>query len=171
MHSLWLSLKKGTCFLYTWYWKLLEAVLRDIRSFWKLFSWWDLLHYLLLSSHRPLAEPWIPETSTCIVTKIQFIHSQKWNCSASFLVSTFMYLWAVYVFPGSVCLFGCNKIGRPILGIYTSLTDTWTWMETEHYNSVLEITSPGIHKSEPDIYIGFSPALHLQCGDQNRREK
>jgi hypothetical protein len=21
----------------------------------------------------------------------------------------------------------------------------------------------GIHKSEPDIYIGFSPALHLQC--------
>ncbi len=21
----------------------------------------------------------------------------------------------------------------------------------------------GIHKWEPDIYIGFSPALHLQC--------
>jgi hypothetical protein len=21
----------------------------------------------------------------------------------------------------------------------------------------------GIHKSEPDIYIGFTPALHLQC--------
>jgi hypothetical protein len=40
--------------------------------------------------------------------------------------------------------------------------------ETEHYNSVLEITGReasflGIHKSEPDIYIGFSPALHLQC--------
>jgi hypothetical protein len=37
---------------------------------------------------------------------------------------------------------------------------------TEHYNSVLEITGRtvsflGIHKSEP--YIGFSPALHLQC--------
>jgi hypothetical protein len=30
--------------------------------------------------------------------------------------------------------------------------------ETEHYNSVL-----GIHKWEPVIYIGFSPALHLQC--------
>ncbi len=37
--------------------------------------------------------------------------------------------------------------------------------ETEHYNSVLEITVSflGIHKGEPDIYIGFSLALHLQC--------
>ena len=35
----------------------------------------------------------------------------------------------------------------------------------EYYNSVLEITVSylGIHKWEPDIYIGFSPALHLQC--------
>jgi hypothetical protein len=35
----------------------------------------------------------------------------------------------------------------------------------EHYNSVLEITVSflGIHKWEPDIYIGFSPALPLQC--------
>jgi hypothetical protein len=32
------------------------------------------------------------------------------------------------------------------------------------YNYVLEITVSflGIHKWEPDIYIGFSPALHLQ---------
>ncbi len=38
--------------------------------------------------------------------------------------------------------------------------------ETEHYYSVLEITVSflGIHKWELDIYIGFSPALHLQCG-------
>jgi hypothetical protein len=38
---------------------------------------------------------------------------------------------------------------------------------TEHYNSVLEITVSflGIHKWEPDIYIGFSPALHMQCGN------
>ncbi len=37
--------------------------------------------------------------------------------------------------------------------------------ETENYNSVFEITVSflGIHKWEPDIYIGFSPALHLQC--------
>jgi hypothetical protein len=41
--------------------------------------------------------------------------------------------------------------------------------ETEHYFSVLEITRlhsffSGAHKWEPDIYSGFSPALHLQCG-------
>ncbi len=43
--------------------------------------------------------------------------------------------------------------------------------ETEHYNSLLEITRlrgcafsfQVIHKCEPDIYTGFSPALHLQC--------
>ncbi len=41
-----------------------------------------------------------------------------------------------------------------------------TWRQ-KHYNSVLEIRGQavsflGIHKSEPDIYFGFSPALHLQ---------
>ncbi len=42
--------------------------------------------------------------------------------------------------------------------------DCRNW-ETEHYNSVLEITVSflGIHKWKPEIYIGFSPALHLQC--------
>jgi len=37
-----------------------------------------------------------------------------------------------------------------------------------HYNSVLEITVSflGIHKWEPDINIGFSPALYLQCVPQ-----
>jgi hypothetical protein len=52
---------------------------------------------------------------------------------------------------------------------YIKLSQTFecrNW-ETEHYNSVLEITVSflGIYKWEPDIYIGFSPALHLQCGD------
>jgi hypothetical protein len=37
--------------------------------------------------------------------------------------------------------------------------------ETEHYNYVLETTVSflEIHKWEADIYIGYSPALHLQC--------
>jgi hypothetical protein len=40
-----------------------------------------------------------------------------------------------------------------------------TGRQTEHYNSVLEkiISFLGIHKWESNIYIGFSPALHLQC--------
>jgi hypothetical protein len=64
-------------------------------------------------------------------------------------------------------IFFCSRIGRPILEIYKSLTDTVyecrNW-ETEHYTSVLEITVSflEIHKWEPDIYIGFSSALHLQ---------
>ncbi len=38
-------------------------------------------------------------------------------------ISKFMYLWAVYIFPGSVCLFCCSQ--WLILGIFKSLTDTW----------------------------------------------
>ncbi len=50
---------------------------------------------------------------------------------------------------------------------YISLSQVYecrNW-ETEHCNSVLEITVSFlvIHKWEPDIYIGFSPALPLQC--------
>jgi hypothetical protein len=43
--------------------------------------------------------------------------------------------------------------------------------ETEHYNSVLEISVSFLrtHKWEPDIYIGFSPALQLQCSKQQAK--
>jgi hypothetical protein len=62
------------------------------------------------------------------------------------------------VFPESAHIFSCSMLNRQ--KIYKSLTE-----QTEHYNSVLELTVSflGIHKWEPDIYIGFSQALHLQC--------
>jgi hypothetical protein len=50
-----------------------------------------------------------------------------------------------------------SKIGRPILGIYKSLTDTRLWKLGD--NTVLFL---GTHKSESDINIGFSLALHLR---------
>jgi hypothetical protein len=58
------------------------------------------------------------------------MYSQKWNCQSRIIIfclpiSTFMYLWAIYIFPGLVCLFCCSQIGRPILEIYKSLTDMW----------------------------------------------
>jgi hypothetical protein len=90
------------------------------------------------------------------------MYSQEWNCAALFPIPTLMYLWAIYIFPGLVYLFGGSKIGR--MGIYKC--GNW---ETEHYSSILEKMWPyvvsflGIHKSEPDIYSWFSPTLHLQC--------
>ncbi len=83
----------------------------------------------------------VPRTESII----QFMFSQKWNCTASFPNHTFMYLWAIYIFPGSVCLFGCSKIGRQILAVYKShrsqVHELGNW-ETEHYESDLEITRP-----------------------------
>ncbi len=62
-----------------------------------------------------------------------FMYSQKWNCAASLFpkqslpIPTLTYLWEIYIFPGSVCLFCCSQICGPILGIYKLLTDTWMW--------------------------------------------
>ncbi len=61
----------------------------------------------------------------------RFMNSQKWNCMASLFPGqnynvlspnfqfTLMYLWAIYIFLGLICLFCCSQIGRPILGIYS----------------------------------------------------
>ncbi len=64
----------------------------------------------------------------------RFIYSQKLYGAASLFPlftkqnSTFMYLWAIYIFPGSVCLLCCSQIGRPIahryMGIGNEATDS-----------------------------------------------
>ncbi len=63
----------------------------------------------------------------------RFMYSQKWNCAPCYFqcsVPQFPIMYTVSVsdiFPGSVCLFCFSQIGRPILGIYKSLTYTWMY--------------------------------------------
>jgi hypothetical protein len=59
---------------------------------------------------------------------------------------TFMFLWAIYIFPRSVCLFCCRKIGVPSVRIYSIARSqihecgSWDWG--------LAIPFLGIHKSK-----------------------
>ncbi len=49
--------------------------------------------------------------------------SQIRNCAASVPIPTFMWLWGICIFSGSVHTFGCSKIEGPIQEIYKSLKD------------------------------------------------
>ncbi len=63
------------------------------------------------------------------ILKFRNIYSQKRNIGVSVPISTFMCLWANYMFPRPVCLFSWRKYVecRPILRLYKSLTYTWMW--------------------------------------------
>ncbi len=76
----------------------------------------------------------------CPATKIPFMYFFSGNCAASVPVFTFMCLWVIYIFPGSVHIFGCSKIDRPILE-YINLSQIYEWSnwETEHYNFFLSV--------------------------------
>ncbi len=76
------------------------------------------------------------------------------------------------VFNSFIHVSGCSQIGRPVLGIYYC-SPTFRYMNVEiGRQSIIilfwkqrrrTVSFLGLHKSEP---VGFSPALHLQCGEE-----
>jgi hypothetical protein len=50
----------------------------------------------------------------------------KRNCTTSVPISPYMCLWAIYIYISMIrSTFSCSRIGRLILGMHKSLTDTW----------------------------------------------
>ncbi len=82
---------------------------------------------------------------------------QNYNVLSPSPYTTLIYLWEIYIFPGSVCLCCCREICGPFLGIYKSLKDTGMWNlglrpqfpEKEYMNGIFLV-----------VYPMSSPALH-----------
>ncbi len=61
-------------------------------------------------------------------TAVPFIYSFSGNSAASAPIPTFMCLWAIYTYiPRIGPHISSSRKGRPIVGIYNSLIDTWMW--------------------------------------------
>ncbi len=89
--------------------------------------------------------------SYTLVSSLQYEYSYKWNCAALFPIPTFMFRWAIYIFPRLVCLFCYMQENRwtDRGNIHKSQTDTWMWKLGLRPRSFFS----------GNTYIGFS----LQC--------
>ncbi len=78
-------------------------------------------------------------------------------------------LWAIYmyIFPGSVHIFSGSRIGRPIVGIYKSLTDTWMWklaLSLRNFfsgNICFEFLVLCLCSAKTELYVDISAAADL----------
>jgi hypothetical protein len=84
------------------------------------------------------------------------MYSKKRNCAASLFPKQNSYVLSphfhIHIFPGSACLFGCSKIGRPILG---------TLMY--ELNQGPAVSFLGIHKSDFRYSVSYK-LMHISKG-------
>ena len=93
------------------------------------------------------------------VPKIRNKYSQKCNCAASLPISTFMFLWAIYIPTTGPPIF-LQKIRGPTMGIYIILSQMHEWGNWERSRASSFL---GIHKL--DLLCGVSTDRHgLWCG-------
>ncbi len=102
-----------------------------------------------------------------------FMYSQRWNCyfqnriiMVCLSVPTIIYLWEIYIVPGSVCLFCCREIWGLIQGIYDSLTEIGT--EAEQFPEKEYIN--GIFLAERHSLIGLIVLLQKSCRNHSGGE-
>ncbi len=93
-----------------------------------------------------------------------FKGSQKWICYFQnriimfcLPVPTLIYLWEIYIFPGSVCLFCCREICGPILGNIIA-----------HRHLIVEIGTKAVQFPEKEYIKGIFLAVQSHRSGSSR---